>query len=60
MLPIIFIVVGIVITLSAFPVVPGDEETTIINTWSKYYTLSFFMCLAFAFNTASYCGSLVK
>jgi len=60
MLPIIFIVIGVIIALEAFPVVPNDQKTTIINTWSRYYTWSTFMCLAFAFNTASYCGSLVK
>ena len=37
-----------------------DPKTQVIQTWSKYYTLAAFFALAFAFNTGSYCGSLVK
>ncbi len=59
LLPIIFIVIGIVITMEAFT--PSqDPKRNIYITWSKYYTIAFFFALAFAFNTASYCGSLVK
>ena len=59
MLPIILIVVGVVITMIAFPV-SDDQKTSLINTWSKYNTIAFFMSLAFAFNTANYIGSIVK
>lgn len=31
-----------------------------IFMWSKYNFITFFMCLAFSFNTASYCGSIVR
>lgn len=59
LLPIIFIVIGIAISMEAFQ--PStDQKTQIYLTWSKYYTIAYFFSLAFAFNTASYCGSLVK
>lgn len=59
LLPVIFIVMGIVISMEAFEPSP-DPKTNVVITWSKYYTIVYFMSLAFAFNTASYCGSIVK
>ena len=59
MLPVIFIIVGIVVTMKAFEP-SSDPKTQVRLTWSKYYTLSTFFAIAFAFNTGSYCGSLVK
>lgn len=59
LLPIIFIVIGIAVTMEAFK--PSqDVKTQIWLTWSKYYTMAYFFAIAFAFNTASYCGSIVK
>lgn len=59
MLPIIFIIIGIVISLEAYSPSSNPEDNIAI-TWVKYYTIAYFMALAFAFNTGSYCGSIVK
>lgn len=59
LLPVIFIIVGIVVTMEAFQ--PSDDpRRQVIVVWSRYYTLAAFFALAFALNTGSYCGSLVK
>jgi hypothetical protein len=54
MLPIIFIVIGVVIAMIAF------TEVSPTNTFYKFYTIGYFMVLAFSFNTASYCGNIVR
>lgn len=58
-LPVIFIVVGIVIAMEAFQP-SSDPRVEVLLTWSKYNTIAFFISLAYAFNTAQYCGSIVK
>jgi hypothetical protein len=59
LLPAIFIVIGVVIAMEAYPY-SDDPKTEVGNTWGKQYTIAYFMALAFAFNTGAYCGSLVK
>lgn len=39
---------------------PTTATEVIVFVWTKYYTIAYFMSLAFSFNTASYCGSLVR
>lgn len=54
-----FIVVGVVISMIAYKN-PPNENDAYIYAWAKFYTIGYFMALAFSFNTASYCGNIVR
>lgn len=61
MLPVIFIVLGVIISMIAYKT-PSTASLQQIagSTWGKFYTIGYFMVLAFSFNTGSYCGNIVR
>jgi hypothetical protein len=59
MLPVIFVVVGAVIAMISFNS-PSGYAQIVTFKWLTFYMISFFMSLAFSFNTAAYCGNVVR
>jgi hypothetical protein len=59
LLPILFIVSGVSISIITNPY-SNNFIKNAGQTWNKFFVLGNFLALAFSFNTASYCGSLVK
>lgn len=58
-LPVVFIIVGVVISMIAYKN-PASISISYVYVWAKFYTIGYFMALAFSFNTASYCGNIVR